>query len=363
MQLPAHRTAVERITPYVPGKPIADVKEELGLTDVIKLASNENPLGPSPKAVQALQQAITAVHIYPDGAVRALRHALAAKYDVSPNQVFVGNGSDEIIKLLAEAYLNPTDAVVMADVTFSEYAYSARIAGAREIVVPVRDETYDLPAIAASITPNTKLVYICNPNNPTGTYVNHEAVEQFLASVPPGVVVVFDEAYVEYSDAADFPDILALMQKGYPVAALRTFSKIYGLAGLRVGYIMAPEGVVAELNRVKEPFSVNSLAQTAALAALDDTAHVERSREVNAKGKAQLATLFTSLNLRYWPSQSNFIFVDVGRPCRPVYEALLRQGVIVRTGDIFGRPHALRVTIGSEEENDRFAAALREALA
>ncbi|NLN19761.1 MAG: histidinol-phosphate transaminase [Firmicutes bacterium] len=363
MRIPSHRPAIERITPYVPGKPIAEVQEEYGLENIIKLASNENPLGPSPLAMEALKEAISGVHIYPDGAARDLRNAIAKKYGVSSDEVFVGNGSDEIIKLLAEAFLLPDDEVIFADATFSEYAYATRLMGAREVVVPVREETHDLTAMAERITERTKIVFICNPNNPTGTYVNAEAVDAFLEKVPEGVLVVLDEAYVEYVDAADFPNAIDLICQGRLVATMRTFSKIYGLAGLRVGYIIAPRDVVALLNRVKEPFNVNLLAQKAALAALDDTEHLERSRETNSQGKAYLYAAFADMGLRYCPTQANFIFVDIGRPCRPVYERLLQEGVIVRTGDIFDRPTFLRVTIGTQEENERFIAALRRALA
>ncbi|MGI6611324.1 MAG: histidinol-phosphate transaminase [Limnochordia bacterium] len=362
MRVPTHRPAIERISPYVPGKPITEVQEEYGLEDIIKLASNENALGPSPQAIQALEQAISSVHIYPDGAARALRSAIAQAYGVLPDEVFIGNGSDEIIKLLAEALLLPDDEVVFADVTFSEYAYATRLMGAREAVVPVLAETHDLRAMAARISQQTKIVYICNPNNPTGTYVGVDALDEFLSSVPEGVLVVLDEAYAEYADASDFPDVVDLMRQGQPVATMRTFSKIYGLAGLRVGYIIAPRPIVALLNRVKEPFNVNSLAQAAALAALGDTEHVRRSREMNSRGKAELYAAFTEMGLRYCPSQSNFIFVDLGRPCRPVYERLLQEGVIVRTGDIFDRPSFVRVTIGTSEENERFVKALRRAL-
>jgi histidinol-phosphate aminotransferase len=362
MQLPKRRATLERIEPYIPGKPIADVQEELGLADVVKMASNENPLGPSPKAIQAMQEALATSHIYPDGAARVLKRAIAERYDVTPEQVFIGNGSDEVIFLLAAAYLEPSDAVAFATPTFSEYAYATRMLGAQEIAVPLSDETIDLDAMLAAITPQTKLVFVCNPNNPTGTYVNAEAALRFLQTVPPGVLVLFDEAYAEYADAPDFPDVLDLIAQGYPVATLRTFSKIYGLAGLRVGYLIGPESVVADLERIKQPFNVNILAQVAATAALADLDHVEKSRRMNQAGKAQLYALFNELGLRYWPSQSNFVFVDVGVPSRPVYEAILQQGIILRAGAAFNRPQALRITIGQEHENQRFGTVLRQVL-
>ncbi|HHT27525.1 MAG TPA: histidinol-phosphate transaminase [Firmicutes bacterium] len=362
MQLPKSRAALARIEPYIPGKPIAEVQEELGLTDVIKMASNENPLGPSPKAVLAMQETLGAAHIYPDGAARALRQAIATHWHVLPEQVIVGNGSDEVLLLLATTYLEPSDAIMYGTPTFSEYAYAARVLGAKEIAVPLKDETFDLDAMLAAITPNTKLVFICNPNNPTGTYVNADAAQRFLDGVPPGVLVVFDEAYVEYADAPDFPDVLGLLAQGYPVATVRTFSKIYGLAGLRVGYLIGPEAVVADLHRIKQPFNVNAPAQAAAIAALEDQEHVEKSRRMNQAGKAQLYAIFDELGLRCWPSQSNFIFVDVGRPSQPVYEAVLQQGIILRSGAAFNRPNALRVTIGQEHENQRLGTVLKQVL-
>jgi len=357
-----YRATIERITPYVPGKAIAEVQKELGLTDVIKLASNENPLGPSPAAVKAVVEAATTLHRYPDGGAVALREALSRQYRLSPDCVFAGNGSDEIIKLLAEAMLNPGEEVIMADVTFSEYAYAARLMGAEEVVVPLRAGTFDLEAMAERVTPKTRLIFVCNPNNPTGTYVGREAVERFLDRLPAHALPVFDEAYAEYSTAADFPDIPALIREGRRLVSLRTFSKIYGLAGLRVGYALACPEVTALLNRVKEPFNVNSAAQAAALAALSDSAHVQRSIKVNEDGKRQLYQGLDRLKLPYYPTQANFVCVDVGRPCRPVYERMLREGVIVRTLDGFGLPQALRITIGTREDNERCLLALARAL-
>ncbi len=362
MAEPAHRPAIDRIVPYVPGKPIGEVQAEFGLADVIKLASNENSLGPAPAAQEAIKALAAGVHRYPDGAALRLRQALADRCRMAPEQIFVGNGSDEIIKLLAEIYLSPGDEVVFAGQTFSEYAYATRLMGATEVTVPLRHGRHDLDGMRQQITSRTKLVFVCNPNNPTGTYVGAGAVDRFLAGLPAGILVVLDEAYVDFADAPDFPDTLALIRAGRPVVSLRTFSKIYGLAGLRVGYCVAPAGVAARLHQVKEPFNVNLPAQVAALAALGDEEHVERSQRMNAAGKQQLYTGFARLRLRYWPSQANYVCVDVARPCQEVYEAMLRQGVIVRATQSFGLPTMLRITVGTEEENARCLLALERAL-
>lgn len=360
---PAIRETILRIQPYVPGKPVEEVQRELGLRDVIKLASNESPIGPSPLAMEAVRQSIPRLHVYPDGAVRDLREKLAARLEVVPDQVVVGNGSDEVIKLLAEAYLQEGDEVIFAAPTFGEYAYVTRLMGATEKPVPTQDMVHDLDAMLEAVTPRTKVLVICNPNNPTGTYVGQQAVDRLLQQLPPHVLVVFDEAYVEYVEADDFPDTLRYVRQERPVLVLRTFSKIYGLAALRVGYGVGPAAIVQHLLRVKEPFNVNSLAQQAALAALDDHQHLERARQVNREGKALLQQELPRLGVRVWPSQANFLWMDVGCDGRTVFQQLLRRGVIVRTGDIFGHPTFLRVTVGTEAENRRFLAALEEVLA
>lgn len=359
---PAIRETIMRIQPYVPGKPAEEVRKEYGLEDIVKLASNESPIGPSPKARDAVEKELPNLHVYPDGAIVDLRDAIAAKLQVARENVVVGNGSDEVIKLLAEAYFEPGDEVVFADPTFGEYAYVARLMGAEERRVPTREMTLDLDAMADAVTERTKAVFVCNPNNPTGTYVGKDAVERFLERIPPQVLVVFDEAYVEYVDAPDFPDTLAYVREGRPVIVLRTFSKIYGLAALRVGYGVGPAHVMDSILRVKEPFNVNRLAQVAALAALDDDEHVRRGREVNQQGKAFLEKALAEMGVRTWPSQTNFLWLDVGVESRAVFEALLRLGVIVRTGDIFGYPTCLRVTVGTQEQNERFLEALQHVL-
>ncbi len=353
-----YRQTIDRIEPYVPGKAIDEVRREFGLNDVVKLASNENPLGPSPLAVAALQRAVLDVHFYPDGGCVHLRETLAQRLAVQPDMITIGNGSDEVIKLLAEAFIEPGDEVIFADVTFSEYAYACRLMGGREVRVPLVNDTHDLDGFIEKIGPATKLVFVCNPNNPTGTYVNHEDVVQFLAKVPPNVIVVFDEAYREYVSAEDFPDTLSIVRSGANVVVLRTFSKIYGLAGLRVGYGIGPTWIMERLQRVREPFNVNVLAQVAAVAALNDQEHLVKSLNNNRVGISQLCEAFTGLGWKVIPSQANFLWVDTGSDSQRLFEGLLRQGVIVRPGGAFGCPSKLRVTVGTPEQNERLIEAI-----
>lgn len=361
---PRCREAILEIKPYVPGKPIEEVQRELGIKDVIKLASNENPLGPSPDAVMALREAVEKVYLYPDGNCYYLKEALAAKLEVSADQLIIGNGTDEILKMLAEAFVNPGEEIVVADPTFSEYEFAAQVMGGRAIKVPCRDFRHDLEAMAAAITDRTRLIFVCNPNNPTGTIVEQQELDAFLAKVPPHILVVLDEAYNEYVTSPAYPDSLGYVRAGQPnIIVLRTFSKIYGLAGLRVGYGISHPEIIKALNRVREPFNVNFLAQVAAIAALKDEYHVAKSKEVNTEGKEFLYQQLQALGLKYVPTESNFIFVDIGRDSREVFEKLLKKGVIVRTGDIFGYPSFLRITIGTRRQNQRLIDALREVLA
>lgn len=363
---PIPRTALDRIEAYVPGKSAEELVRERGVAGAIKLSSNENPLGPSPASIDAMARAAKSAHVYPDGASRALRSALAARAGLEDDQVIVGCGSDEIVRMLGEAYLDPGAACAFADVTFSQYAFAARLMNAREVVVPLRDGVHDLEAFARAVAANRpRLCFICNPNNPTGTYVPHSEALRFLDAVSsssPETLVVFDEAYVEYTDAPDFPDSLSLLKEGRKIVILRTFSKIYALAGLRVGYGFAPREVVMQLEKIRPPFNVNSFAQAAALAALGDERHVETSRSINAKERARLAASFERLGLRVFPSQANFLWVACPGPSAPVYEALLDRGIIVRGGQAFGVPEALRITVGAPEENDRLIEAVAEAM-
>ena len=346
------------ITPYSPGKPIEELERELGITGSIKLASNENPRGPSPKALAVLNEAAKTLHRYPDGGGHYLRRALADRWKVSPDQIVLGNGSDEIITLLTKAFLEPGDEAVMADPSFIVYKIDVAAAHAKPVQVPLYEFRHDLPAMARAVTQKTRLVFVCNPNNPTGTYVTAAEVAAFMQAIPPDVIVVFDEAYYEYMTAADYPDTLSMLKGGRNVVLLRTFSKIYGLAGLRIGYGLTTPEIVQHLNRIRPPFNTNSLAQKAALAALSDEEHVRESRRLNTEGMGILAERLQALGLHVVPSQANFLYFDVKQDGAALFEALLRRGVIVRhLGGTF-----LRVTIGLPQENERFIAALRAVL-
>ncbi|HEY8391198.1 MAG TPA: histidinol-phosphate transaminase [Capillibacterium sp.] len=356
------RQEILGITPYVPGKPIEEVQRELGIEHVIKLASNENPLGPSPQAVEAAVQALKEVHLYPDGNCYVLKEALAARLGVEPAELIVGNGCDEVIKLVAEAFFRPGDEVIVADPTFGEYAYATQLMGARLVKVKGEGLAHDLEKMAAAVTPRTKAIFICNPNNPTGTMIDRAAWEKFLACIPPQVLVINDQAYFEYVEDPAYPDGIAYRGDGR-VLTLRTFSKIYGLAGFRVGYGVGDRVLISYLNRVREPFNVNRPAQLAAVAALRDQAHLARSLEVNRRGKEQIYRGLAALGLSYLPTHANFILFATAYPAATVFQAMLRKGVIVRSAEIFGLPRHIRVTIGTQEENERFLTALAAVLA
>jgi histidinol-phosphate aminotransferase len=346
---------IQSLSPYVPGKPIDELQRELGLTRVIKLASNENPLGPSPKAMAAIAGGHDTLHRYPDGGGYRLRQAVAEQWKVMSDQVILGNGSDEILGLLARAFLAPGDEAVMADHTFVIYKMEVTAAHGKPVVVPLVNWTHDLDAMARAVTPRTRLLFVCNPNNPTGTMVSAGAVSRLMAAVPNDVIVVFDEAYFEYVRDSQFPDTLAYVRDGRNAIVLRTFSKIYGLAGLRIGYGITTPEIANILNRVRPPFNANSLAQRAALAALGDDEHVAESRAVNAAGMEQVGQGLNALGFVPIPSQANFVYFDVKRDGRHVFELLLREGIIVR--HIEGT--MLRVTIGQAEENAAFLQALK----
>jgi histidinol-phosphate aminotransferase len=349
---------IASLSPYVPGKPIEELQRELGLARVIKLASNENPLGPSPKALAALVGGHDSLHRYPDGGAYRLRQALADRWKVSLDHIILGNGSDEVLGLLARTFLAPGDEAVMADQTFVIYKMEVTAAHGKAVIVPLVNWTHDLDGMAKAITPKTRLVFLCNPNNPTGTMVAADAVARFMAQVPENVIVVFDEAYLEYVRDPHFPDSMQYVTQGRNAIVLRTFSKIYGLAGLRIGYGITTPEITNCLNRVRPPFNANTLAQRAALAALGDDEHVAKSRAVNAAGMQQLESGLRALGFTAIPSQANFVYFDVKRDGRVLFDALLREGVIVR--HIEGT--MLRVTIGQPDENDAFLASLKKVL-
>ncbi len=349
-----HLAALE---PYQPGKPIEELERELGIEGSIKLASNENPLGPSPRAVAAVERAAAGVHRYPDGASFALRAALSERLEVAPGQLVFGCGSDELLELVAKAFVGPGDEVVYAWPSFAMYPIVTQGMGGTPVPVPLDDAlVHDLPALAAAITDRTQVVIVCNPNNPTGTSVGAEAFDRFVEALPEDLLLVVDEAYVEYARRPDFPDALAWVERRPATLVMRTFSKIYGLAGLRVGYGVAGAELAGYLERGRHPFNLNLLAEAGALAALEDGEFVERSQRLNAEGAELLTRQLEALGCEVWPTDTNFLLTRVGAGA---FEALQQQGVIVRPMGGFGLPEHIRVTIGTPEENERLIKALR----
>ena len=353
---------IANLRPYVPGKPIEEVKRELGLSSVIQLASNENPLGPSPRALEAFLLTATGVAHYPEGSAPTLRRNVSLVQDMPENTLVFGNGSDEVLHLLALSFLEPGDEVVQGDPSFAMYEIYAAQCNAAVVKVPLKNFTHDLDALADAVTPKTRMVFIANPSNPTGTLVRQTEVKRFLDRVPEHVIVVFDEAYTEYVTDAEKPDLRPFVREGRNIMISHTFSKAYGLAGLRVGYGMTRPEIAEVLNRVRSPFNVNLPAQAAAAAALSDTEHVERTVALNADSLRLFYSEFEQMGLAYVPSQGNFVLVDVGRDSREVFEQMQQRGVIIRAAYGMGLPHHIRVSTGTMPQNQRFLAALKEVL-
>lgn len=347
---------------YKPGKPIEDVKRELGLSEVIKLASNENPYGSSPRAKEAILNELDNLYLYPDGSAVELTAALADHLGVKSENIIFGCGSDEIIALITRAFFLPGDETIMADQTFSVYKSNADIEGAVSIEVPLVNGTHDLNGMLARVTDRTKVIWVCNPNNPTGTIVPHEELVAFLEAVPAHVMVVLDEAYCEYVTDASYTDGIKLLDRYPNLVVLRTFSKIYGLAALRIGYGVASPSIITLINQVREPFNTTRVAQAAALAALKDQEFVQECRRLNSEGIAQLQGEFERLGLSSFPAHGNFIMVDVRKPATEIFDALLRKGIILRAGHKVYPTH-IRATIGSKEQNQALIKALEEVLA
>ncbi len=359
------RPGVQKLSPYVPGKPVEELAREFGLRpqDIVKLASNENPLGPSPAVREAIAAALPELTRYPDGNGFALKQALAAKSGVNTAGITLGNGSNDILELVARAFVGPEHEVVFSDHAFAVYPIVTQAVGARAVSVPAKDWGHDLDAMAAAITPSTRVVFIANPNNLTGTWIERDALEAFLDRVPENVIAVLDEAYTEYVETDDVPNGVDYLGRYSNLLVSRTFSKAYGLAALRVGYGLSHPAIADALNRVRQPFNVNSLALAAALAALEDEAYLIESRRINRIGMQQLEEGCAALGLSWIPSRGNFLAIDLGREAAPVFQGLLREGVIVRPVANYGMPNYLRVTIGLPVENQRFLDALKQVLA
>ena len=351
---------IRKLVPYAPGKPIEEVEREYGIANSIKLASNENPLGPSPKALFAIKERLDQLHLYPDGDCFYLKRGLAEKLRAAPERLIFGNGSNELIELAVRTFMRPGEEAVMAQQAFVVYQLVVQAAGGVSKTVPLRDFTHDLTAIARAITAKTRIVFLANPNNPTGTAYGRKDWEDFLEKVPQEVLVVVDEAYFEYAAHFDYPDSLRYHVSGKTLFTLRTFSKLYGLAGLRIGYgVGSNEEIVDLMHRVRQPFNVNAAAQWAALAALEDADHVRRSLEVNGSGMEFLTREIAKLGLAQVPSRANFILIRVGNG-NDVFQQLLRLGVIVRPMGVYEFPEYVRVTVGTMEENRRFIEALKK---
>ncbi|MDQ3867030.1 MAG: histidinol-phosphate transaminase [Actinomycetota bacterium] len=359
------RPAIAALVPYEPGKPIGEVQRELGLARVVKLASNEGQFGPFPAAREAIERGIGALNRYPDGSVYRLAVALAEKHGVGPENVALAAGADAVVMYLSLAVLDPGDEVVCGWPSFPSYVLDAIKLGATAVRVPLANDAYDLEAILDAVTPRTKVVYVPNPNNPTGTMVSRAELDGYFERVPGHVLTVLDEAYFEYVDESDYPDGIEeyLKRDGRRVLVLRTFSKIYGLAALRVGYGVGPVDAAQAIRKVRNAFDVSQPAQDAALASLADEAEVARRRAATAAGRAQLEAICARLPVRVAaPPVANFLFVEVGEDARSLFDALLREGVIVRPLAPFGAPGAIRVTVGTPEENDLFGAAFARSL-
>ena len=356
------REGVEGLIPYPPGKPIEELEREIGISDTIKLASNENPLGPSPKAVQAIMENAHKLHRYPDGSGYYLKSKLSEKYGVPFDQIILGNGSNELVELIVRTFLSPGEHVIQAFPTFLVYEKIAGGAGGHVTSVPLSNFRIDLERISQAVTTETKIIFINNPNNPTGTVLSKEEMIGFLNEIPDDIIVALDEAYIEFvsdEEAASGLDLLA----GHPLLfVLRTFSKLYGLAGLRIGYGFSSKKIIDYMNRVRQPFNANTLAQAAATAALEDSSFVSRTLKVVREGLAYLYKSLDDMGLEYIPTQTNFFLIKMPQGGKTIYDLMLRQGVIVRSMDSYGLPDYIRINAGLKEENERFVKTLKKVL-
>ncbi len=354
------REGILDLRPYLPGKPIEEVKRELGLKEVIKLASNETSAGPSPLAIEAIKKEIMNINLYPEGSSRLLREKIAHKLNLDKEMIIVGNGADNVIDLVGMAFINDGDEVITGEITFPAYETITKIMGGKLILIKLKDFRFDLEKIAQRINEKTKIIFICNPNNPTGTIVDKEVVGRFIKQVPEEVVVVFDEAYYDYVEDKNYPNSLSYVLEGKNVIILRTFSKIAGIAGVRVGYGIAKPELIGYLNRVVDPFTTNRLAQVAALASLDDEEYYRKVLKTNQNGKRYLYRELKELGFFYITTETNFIFLDLKEDSEVIFEKLLKKGIIIRPGKTWDCPNFIRVTIGTAYENVKFIQTLRE---
>lgn len=354
--------SIRSIKPYVPGKPLKALEREYGITDSIKLASNENPLGPSPRAIDAIREGLAELNRYPDGGGYELVHKLAAKFGLTADNIVIGNGSDDIIGMLAMAFLSEGDEAVLPVPSFLMYEIAVKTAGAAPVFVPLSGLSIDLDQMKSRITDKTRMVFICNPNNPTGTIVPDSSLLEFILDIPQDIVVVVDEAYIEFARDRRCISAVNFIDTGCPVVTLKTFSKAYGLAGLRVGYGLMADEIAQLLNRIRQPFNVNSLAQLGAAAALDDAAFLQKTVKIIHDGLDYLTGELDRLDIRYFPTEANFFLVDVEAKADDVFQRLLTMGVIVRSMASYGFPDYIRVNVGLAEENRRLIDALEKTL-
>ena len=357
------RPCVLNCRDYVPGKPVEEVQRELGLTDVYKMASNENPLGVSPKAMEAMQNELNKANRYPESLCTDLVNCLAEKHGVSQDCIMVGNGLDNVITLLGMTFLTEDSEIIYGDITFPAYGNIARKMGAKCVEVPLTDKMeLDLDAMAAAITDKTKMIFICNPNNPTGTVVSHDAFAAFIQKVPEHIIIVSDEAYFEFADNPGFGSMMDMLPQRDTLVVLRTFSKVYGLAALRVGYAVSSPELIRYVLKLREPFPVNRIAQAGAIAALGDKEFEEKTLKLNKAGRDYFVAAFEEMGLKYYDSQTNFIYVEIDKNAQEVFQRMLQDGVIVRPQSFPGHPDALRISFGLEEENEITLKSLKKVL-
>ncbi|KDR95439.1 histidinol-phosphate aminotransferase [Peptoclostridium litorale DSM 5388] len=357
------RKEIAEMRAYIPGKPIEDVKRELGIDDIVKLASNENPLGPSPKAVEAIREMAYNINIYPDGAARSLREDIAGMYEVDADQIFVGNGGEEILKLITGLFINPGDEAIMADPTFSLYESGVVHMGGTAVKLPLKDHKHDFEGFVSRVNDRTKLIFVCNPNNPTGNIMTSDEIEYLAKSIPEHVVLVLDEAYYEYAKRnRNYPESIDILRKRPNTIILRTFSKVAGLAGVRMGYALTSKDIAAEVGKIRGVFSVNLLAQAAGRAAIKDQEHIEKTVDLNYESMDMMERFFEDNNMEYIKSNANFVFANVGMDSKDVFQKLQQRGIIIRPGFLWNMDTWLRVSTGTLEQTQIFVSAMEDIL-